>query len=434
MSKGAGGAALRREFRPMLRLAVPLALAELGGMAMGVVDTIMAGPLGPAAVGAGALGNMLFYPIAMCASGVLLGMDTLVAQAFGAEDHEDCRRTLSNGVWIAIGLTPVVVVVALAVIPILHAVGTNPRVLAQFEPYLHALLWGVLAVLIYTAFRRYLQAVNIVKPITFALVSANLINAAGNWLLMYRMGFGLAGSGWSTTISRCYMATVLIAAALWHNRRLRISKPDWTRIRRLISLGLPAGGQIAFEGAVFGVVTVMAAKLDEVALAAHSIAVQVIATTYMVPFGISSAAAVRVGHAIGRRDLKSARAAAWAAMALSGIFMGAAGLALWFVPRLIVRGFMDNAGVISAGVVLLRMAAFFELFDGFQVTAMGALRGMGDTRTAMLAHLIGYWAIGLPISYVLCFQYGWGAPGLWVGLTVALILIGVALALALFAR
>ena len=193
---------------------------------------------------------------------------------------------------------------------------------------------------------------------------------------------------------------------------------------------------MAFEGAVFGVVTVLAAKLDEVTLAAHSIAVQVVATTYMVPLGISSAAAVRVGHAIGRKDSNGAAAAAWAAMTLSGIFMGTAGIVLWVVPGWIVRGFIADAGAIAAGAVLLRIAAFFQLFDGFQITAMGALRGMGDTRTAMLAHLIGYWVIGLPISYVLCFQYGWGAAGLWVGLTVALILIGIALAatLSLLAR
>jgi MATE family multidrug resistance protein len=202
----------------------------------------------------------------------------------------------------------------------------------------------------------------------------------------------------------------------------------------LISLGLPAAGQIAFEGSVFGVVSVLAAKLDEATLAAHSIAVQVITTTYMVPLGISSAAAVRVGHALGRGDAPGAKAAAWAAMALSGGFMGLAALALWTVPGTIVRAFMADVEVIAAGAVLLRIAAFFELFDGLQVTATGALRGFGDTRTPMLAHFVGYWMIGMPVAYQLCFRQGWGAPGLWVGLTAALVVIGAALLLRLLTR
>lgn len=427
-------AEFRREFGPMLRLAAPLALAELGWMAMGVVDTIMAGPLGAAAVGAGSLGAMLFYPVAICGTGMLLGMDTLVSQSHGAEDASDCRRTLANGVWLAILLSPVLAGIIWSLVPVARAAGVNPRVMIQFAPYLRALVWGVPPLLFYTAFRRYLQAVDIVRPVTFALVSANLVNFAGNWLLMYghwgapRMG--LEGSGWSTSAARLYMAAVLGVTILRHERRsgrllFRIPwRPDWPRIRRLAGLGLPAAGQIAFEGSMFGIVSLMAARLDEVSLAAHSIAINVISTTYMVPLGISSAAAVRVGQALGRKDRRGAAAAGWTALALSGAFMGTAGTVLWSVPGLLVRVYIDDAAVIAAGTVLLRIAAVFQLFDGFQVTATGALRGLGDTRSPMLAHLAGYWAIGLPVAAVLCFPMGWGARGIWVGLSAALILIG----------
>ena len=423
----------------MMRLAAPLALAELGWMAMGVVDTIMAGPLGPAAVGAGSLGAMMFFPIAICGTGLLLGMDTLVAQSFGRGDLRDCRRTLVNGVWLGAALSPLLVLVLWATIPLLRAVGTNPRALAIFEPYLKALTIGVLPLLLYTAFRRYLQAVNLVKPITFALVSANLINIAGDWALMYghcgAPALGVPGSGFSTSISRTYMAAVLLGAILWHERKsgnllFAISWwPDSTRLRRLVTLGLPAAGQILFEGAVFGIVTAMAARLDEASLAAHGIAVNVISTTFMVPLGISSAAAVRVGQACGRKDPHAAATAGWTALLLSATFMSAAGLLLWLLPQMIVRIYIRDAAVVTMGGLLLRIAAVFELFDGLQVTATGALRGLGDTRTPMLAHLIGYWLIGLPTAYVLCFPLGWGAPGIWVGLSAALILIGASLAL-----
>jgi len=418
----------------MVRLAVPLALAELGWMAMGLVDTIMAGRLGAAAVGAGGLGAMLFYPIAICGTGMLLGMDTLVAHAFGADDVQDCRRTLINGVWLAILLTLPLFAVLRGLTPLLHATGTNPRILALFGPFVNALTWGILPLLLYTAFRRYLQAIDIVKPVTFALVSANIINAAGNWALMFghwgAPAMGLEGSGWSTSISRLYMAAVLLGAVVWHERRtgnllFAISwRPRWDRIRRLAELGLPAAGQILLEGAVFGLVTVFAARLDEGSLAAHAIAVNVIATTYMVPLGISSAAAVRVGQAFGAKDWLGVVHRGWTAIGLGASFMLAAGVLLAAAPGLILHVYTVDASVAGVGAVLLRIAALFQLFDGLQVVATGALRGLGDTRTPLMAHFAGYWLLGLPVAYALCFPAQWGAPGIWTGLSAALIAIG----------
>ena len=430
----------RKEIRPMLRLAAPLAMAELGWMSMGFVDTVMAGRLGAAAIGAGSLGGMLFYPIAICGTGMLAGMDTLVAQAFGARDDAACRRTLVQGVWIALGIAPIVALLLALTIPVLHAIGTNPRVMELLGPFVHALLWGVLPLLFYTAFRRYLQAMNVVRPITFAVVSANLLNFGGNWLFMYgnwgAPRLGLEGSGYSTSISRVYIALVLLIAVLRHERKhgslhLQVSwHPQWMLIRRLIALGFPSAMQILAEGAVFGVVTVMAARFDEVSLAAHSIAVNVISITYMVPLGISSAAAVRVGQAAGRKSPSGIAVSGWTALLLGAVFMGCAGLGLAFAPRWIARLYTPEAAVIAAGAALLRIAALFEIFDGIQVVATGALRGLGDTRTPALAHLAGYWLIGLPVAYVLCFSYGWGVTGIWVGLTGALIAVGVILLVA----
>ena len=179
--------------------------------------------------------------------------------------------------------------------------------------------------------------------------------------------------------------------------------------------------QILAEGAVFGIVTVMAARFDEVSLAAHSIAVNVISITFMVPLGISSAAAVRVGQAVGRKSPQGVAVSGWTALLLGAGFMGAAGLALAFVPRWIARLYTPEAAVIAAGAALLRIAALFEIFDGLQVVATGALRGLGDTRTPALAHLAGYWLLGMPVAWLLCFTYGWGVTGIWVGLTGALI-------------
>jgi MATE family multidrug resistance protein len=432
-------AGFRKELRPMLRLATPLAMAELGWMAMGFVDIVMAGRLGPAAIGAGGVGSMLFFPIVIAATGLTAGMDTMVSQAFGAKDDDECRRGFISGIWIALATAPVTLVALLATIPLLRATGTNAEVMALLDPFLKALAFGVPPLLLYSVFRRYLQARNVVRPITFAVISANLVNFAGNWLLMYghwgAPRLGLTGSGISTAASRTYIALVLVIAVLVHEGRYghRLFhmdwRPDFARMRKLLALGMPSAVQIGVEGAVFGIVSVMAARLDPLSLAAHTVGINVISITYMVPLGISAAAAVRVGQAIGRRDPHGAAVAGWTALAIGGGFMGAAGVLLFVAPREVARLYSPDAAVIAASAPLLWIAAFFELFDGLQVVATGALRGLGNTRVPAIAHFMGYWIFGLPISWALCFHYGWGVRGIWLGLTVALILIGVALIL-----
>lgn len=430
-------ASVRTELRPMLRMAAPLALAELGWMFMGFVDTVMAGRLSPAAIGAGSLGGMLFFPIVVCGTGMLYGLDTEVSQSFGARDEEGCRRSLIQGVWLSAMITPVAAAALWAMLPLLRAVGTNAGVMELLDPFVKALIWGVPALLIGTALRRYVQAIDIVKPITFASVTANAINFGGNWLLMFghwgAPKMGLTGSGISTSLSRMYIFVVLLGTLLWHERRhgyllFKMSwRPDPVHIRKLAGLGFPVAMQILAEGAVFGIVTVLAARLDEISLAAHGIAVNVIALAYMVPLGISSAAAVRVGQAVGRRDPHGVAVSGWTALLLGAVFMGGSGLALFFAPHAIARLYTPNLAVIPLTAALLRIAAFFELFDGLQVVAGGALRGIGDTRSPAIAHFAGYWLAGMPLGYELCFARGWGVSGIWVGLTVALILIGVGL-------
>jgi MATE family multidrug resistance protein len=430
-------AALRLELRPMLRLAAPLAMAELGWMSMGFIDTVMAGRLSAVALGAGSLGTTLFYPIVICGTGLLLGLDTLVSQAFGAGDEAACRRALIQGFWLAAMIAPVAVGLLWVMIPLLGASGVNPAVMGSLGPFLRALLWGVPALLGSTVCRRYLQAIDIVKPITFAVVTANVVNFAGDWLLMFghwgAPRLGLRGSGISTAVSFTYIAVVLAGAVLWEEARggyaiFRMSwRPDLGVIGKLLRLGFPSAMQILAEGGVFGVVTALAARLDAASLAAHSIAVNVVSVTYMVPLGISSAAAVRVGQAVGRKDARGIASAGWTALGLGGACMGVAAMGLGFAPHWIARLYTPDVAVIAGSAGLLRIAALFEIFDGFQVVATGALRGIGDTRTPALAHLFGYWVIGMPIAYVLCYRSGWGVAGIWSGLTVALILIGVIL-------
>ena len=433
---------IRDEIGPMALLAGPLVLAELGWMSMAIVDTIMVGrlPESALAIGAVSLGGVLFHAIAFWGGGLLIGLDTLVSQSFGAGKIEDCHRSLLNSIYLGLALTPLLMAPFWVVEGPLRAFGVDPRILALAVPYMKAMAWGLLPLLLYFAVRRTLQAMNLVKPVAFALVTANVVNAFGNWVLVYgKFGapqMGPVGSGWSTAIARVYMAAVLIGYLLWYDRRHRTDllktpvQPDLQRIVRLIALGLPAAMQITLEIGVFTLATALIAKLGPVPLAGHQIALNTVSLTYMVPLGISSAAAVRVGQALGRKDAPAAARSGWTAILLGAGFMSAASVMLLVVPRLIARIYTPDESVIRVTVILLAAGAAFQLFDGLQTVATGALRGTGDTRTPMLCHLTAYWFIGLPLGMYLCFKRNWGAPGLWWGLSLALILIGIVLLLA----
>ncbi len=423
----------------MLRLALPLILAELAWVSMGLVDTMMVGRLrnSAEAIGGASLASVIFSVAGIFGIGLLMGMDTLVSQSFGAGDTEDCNKSLWNMVYLTLPLAPVLMGLVELSLVFLRRFGINSGVEDVAEPYMRMLLWSMLPLLLYSGFRRYLQAVDDVKPVPFVLISANVINALGNWLLIYgKFGFpamGTRGSALSTVIARIYMAAAMFLFVLRHDRRAgrglwRVSKrPELRRMWKLLRIGFPAAGQIAFEIGVFSFATAIIAKLDVTQVAANQIALSAASFSYMVPLGISSAAAVRVGQALGRGDLGAAREAGWSAVRLSLIFMSSAAIVFLAFPGLIARIFTPDPHVIAASRGLLAIAAAFQVFDGAQVVATGALRGMGDSSTAAIVNLIAYWVIGLPAGWILCFRYGWGARGVWAGLCIGLVLIGSAL-------
>jgi MATE family multidrug resistance protein len=425
------------ELRALVRLALPVVIAELGWMAMWLVDTMLVGRVGAEAIGAVSVGGNLFFTIAIFGMGLLLGLDYTVAHAHGAGRTRAAHEALIDGMYLGVVATAALTAVACAAIPLLAHAGLNPRVLAQARPYFAATLWSLLPLLLFAAFRRYLQGLGLVLPVTATIVSANLVNAAAGWILIFgKLGapaLGAEGAGWATTASRLYMLLALVAYVVWRERRhatglFRVSlRPRLARLARLARLGLPAALQTSLEVGAFACATTLAATLDATALAAHQLALNTAATSFMVPLGVSSAAAVRVAQSLGRRDVAGARRAGWIALAIAALVMLSSGLAFVLAPRAILRAFTDDPAVIETGVALLRVAALFQLFDGVQVVATGALRGTGDTRTPMIANLGGYWLLGLPIGYVLCFRQGLGIIGLWIGLSIGLVVVALAL-------
>jgi MATE family multidrug resistance protein len=430
---------VRGEIRAMLRIAGPLVAAELGWMLQGVIDTMMVGrlPYSAAAIGGTAIANMLFYSTVIFIEGLLMGMDPLVAQAFGAKRNEDCHRTLFGGLWLILPLAPIQMLLVWNALPWIRAYGVDPAVMVQAREFMIALVWSSLPLLVYFVLRHYLQAMNHVHIVMFTLVTANLVNWLFNWLLIYGHGgfpaMGVRGSGWATVIARVYMAVVLAGYLLWVNHRDHMQifavarERAYKVVRAILRYGIPSGVQIELELAVFFISAVWIGTLGALPIAAHQVALNVVAMTYMVPLGIGAAASVRVGQAIGRRDPAGARRAGWVAIFMGAGFMALCGIALVAMPHAIARAFSDNEQVVVAAVSLLQIGAIFQLFDGIQIVSSGSLRGAGETRIPMFTVLFAYWSAGLPVGYWLCFHAGWGARGLWVGFCIALTIVGVVL-------
>jgi MATE family multidrug resistance protein len=428
---------IRGELRPMLALAAPVVMAELGWVTMGIVDTIMVGSLGAGAIGAVGLASMLFVAVAVFAMGLLLGLDPLVAQAFGARRLDECHRWLVDGLWLSAMVAPPMIAVVFAMNATMGWWGLPLDVLVLAQPYLAILAWSLVPLLAYVAFRRYLQAMNLVRPVMFALVAANLVNAAANWVLigghLGAPAMGVRGSAYATLAARIFMAAWLLLVIVRHEAHVTPNLRDTpfafdrSRVRQLFLLGIPAAGQTVLEVGVFTAATALAGRVSSDALAAHQIALNLAALTFMVPLGIASAAAVRVGQAIGRHDRRAAIAAGWTAIGLGVGFMAVAAATFLLIPRFLIRLFTPDPAVLEVGVSLLFVAAAFQLFDGLQGVTTGALRGLADTRTAMMWNLAGHWLVGLPLAYVLCFRFRLGVVGLWWGLSAGLTICGVAL-------
>ncbi len=426
---------IRRELLPMLKIAVPVVLAELGWMTMGVVDTVMVGRLGPEAISAAGVGNSMHLAFVIFGMAMMLGLDTLVSHAYGARNIRECHRWFFDGLMLAALMTVPLMALLAGVWLAIPVLGFHGTVRPLLRTYFGILMLSTPLLLGYAVCRRYLQAMHAATPVMIALVTANLINAGGNWVLIQgHFGFpalGVAGSAWATVISRGYMLAMLLAAVWWIDRQRYAGDRtglwhvdrafDAARLKRLLVLGFPAASQMGAEVGVFALATAMSGTLDPISSAAHQIALNLAGVAFMVPLGLGSAGAVRVGHAVGAGDRAGASAAGWTAILLAVMFMLVSGSTFALVPRRLIGLFSTNDDVLKVGTALLLLAAVFQLFDGIQGVITGTLRGLGNTSTAMKVNLVAHWLLGVPTSYVLCFVLGWGVYGLWVGLSLGLI-------------
>lgn len=425
----------RAELSAMVRLALPIVAVQLGHMLMGVVDTLMVGRVSPDALAGVALGNLYYFGAVIFGWGLLLALDPVVAQALGAGDTEAAARGVQRGVILALGLSVAVMLLLLPARPILALLRQPPAVADLAATFVRIGIVGMVPFFLFTALRQSLQAMKRVRPIVVAMAIANVVNIVLNYLWIFgHAGFpvmGVAGSAWASAVSRWLMVGLLLVFS-WPllKPQLLPIRPEvwsWAPLRRMIAIGAPIGAQMQLEYGVFGVVGIMMGWLGTSELAGHQVALNLASLTFMVPLGVSGAAAVLVGHAVGRGDAAEARRAAAAALVCGVGFMALSAVVMLVVPAFLAGLYTNDQSVRLLAASLIPIAGVFQVFDGTQVVAIGILRGVGDTRTPMLVNILGYWLIGLPISAGLGVWLGGGPRGLWWGLTAGLMLVSVVL-------
>jgi MATE family multidrug resistance protein len=427
----------RSSMRPLIALATPIAFSHMANAFMQLVDTYFVGKISPEALGGVSLGSGIFSILMMVGIGVLLGLDYRISHAYGAKKYDDCQKYLVHGFYLAVFFALPLIAILYGVSYHFQDLGIQAAVAVQAGDYTRTLAISMLPFLLFSACRQYLQATGTAGPILAIYIFANFINALGNWVFIEGHwgvpAMGVAGSGVSTTVARTLMFAMILGYTLWRNRRLDFSmrraglKFEQAIAKHLLGLGLPASGQLILEIGVFVAATFLIGRLGPIALAAHQIVLQIAGFTFMMPMGISAAAAVVVGQQLGAGSPKNAIRQGWLAIGLGAVIMAVSAITLFAFNHIILGIFTSSEEVLTIARNLLLLATFFQIFDGIQVVAIGTLRGAASTRASMISNLVGHWFIGLPIGAFLCFKMGWGAAGIWTGLTTGLAVVSVVL-------
>ena len=427
----------REVMKELLGLALPVAFVQVGIMAMGLVDTAMVGRVSAVDLGAVALGNGYFFTIAVFGMGLLFALDPVVSQAVGARDPEGIARAIQRGIVLALALA---ILASLALFPADALLGIpllrqDPEVVPLAGAYARALIPGMFAFYGFIVLRQSLQGMGLVRPVVITIVIGNAVNVFLNWILVFgNLGspaLGAVGSSWGTSISRWFMLVTLMVLA-WKQLRpfLAAYRPEVSRLkplRRIVEVGAPIGVHQGLEFGVFAAALFMMGSLGAVTVSAHQVALMLAAQTFMVPVGIAQATVVLVGRAVGARNPRGTRRAAGAGLLAGAGFMTLTAALFIVFPRTVSEIFTNDPEVVAITALLIPIAGVFQVFDGIQVVAAGALRGIADTRVPMLISLVAFWAIGLPVSWLFGFTWGHGPEGIWWGLAVGIAVVALLL-------
>lgn len=438
-----GGLGIRRELWELVQLAAPIAFAQAGQALMGLVDTAVVGRLGAVPLAAVGLANALYIAVLIFGMGLMLGLDPLISQAFGAGEPLRARRLLWSGFRLATQVALVLSIPLAAAPLLLRPAGIASEVAEATATYLYWRLPSVVPVLAFIAARSYLQAAKRTGPLVVAAVAANVFNLLATILLVFGGGglpawsglrwvpaLGVAGAGAATVLCTLLQLAV-VALAIRAKRPAELSR-DVRRgspgdVRAVFRVGVPVGSYQLAEVFVFALAAVLAARMGPASGAAHQICITFASLSFCAVVGVGAAGSVRVGWAIGAEDTSQARRSGLAAFAAGTAFMGTCALVFFLAPRLLASAMTDDPQVLAVTVPLLWVAAAFQLSDGLQGVGAGVLRGVGDTRFTLVANLAGHYGVGLPVALGLGFGAGLGVVGLWWGLCAGLTAVGVAL-------
>jgi MATE family multidrug resistance protein len=430
---------LREEARRLVRLALPVALSQLAIMSMGFVDLVVVGHVSVEAFAAVSIANPWQYGTLLFANGFLMALDPIVSQAHGARDGPRAALALQHGLVLALAMTPLVILAWTQTEEVLRLLGQEPALAHEAERFLRVQIPSVPFFLAYGALRQYLVAREIVRPVLWVVLAANLVNALGNWVLVFghwgAPALGLVGSGLATSLTR--IATFVVGLGLVLGLRLHADAwVPWSRrsfspsgLRAVLAIGLPIALQISLEMWAFGGSNYIAGRLGAEAVAAHGMVMNLASITFMVPLGIAQGAAVRVGNLIGAGALAQSQRAAWLGIAMGAGFMAFAAACFVLLRGTLPRLYTGEAAVIAAAAAILPIAGAFQIFDGTQSVASGVLRAMGRPGPAALLNFAGYWVLALPLGAWLALGTGAGLAGLWWGLCAGLVAVATGLVL-----
>ncbi len=422
-------------YRALLTLAGPIALSQIAQTSMGLVDTLMVGRLGAVPLAAIAIGATVHFTILLFGLGMVLAVGPLASQAHGAQRPRDVARYTRQGIWLATMLAPFGMAIEYSAGAWFPLLGQDPAVATLAVEYLRAIMWSLWPFLLFGALRSWLESVGKPIPVTLIALSAVLVNVAGNYAFIHGAfgapAFGAIGVGYATTLSFVYLVLALVVYAQSRTALRsfgvfdRWRWPHLSYLRELIRVGTPMGVTFAIESGFFTATGILVGTLGAVSLAAHQIALQLVSFSFMFPLAIGLATTIRVGNLVGAERPATARHAGWLAIALGTGIMTVSATLYVLAPGALVSLFIGDAvgaearavGVVA--VQLLFIAGVFQIFDGAQTVASGALRGLKDTFWPMVIGIVSYWVIGLTSSYFLMQRFG--AQGIWTGLIIGLI-------------
>ncbi|MBW2390950.1 MAG: MATE family efflux transporter [Deltaproteobacteria bacterium] len=433
----AGSDSWRAEYGHVIRLALPVVIAQVGSMLLGVVDTMMVGRVGTDALAAAAIGNAWFYAILLAGQGVIHGIDPIVTQAHGARDGPATALAMQRGVVVALLLSlPLTVLLGLTEEVLLLA-GQHPDLAAAAHRYIVVQIPSVPLYFVFIALRQYLQGRELMRPGMWVVVVANVLNVLFNRVLIFGglgiPALGLLGAGIATSLTRAAMLLLLVTWVV----QFRLHEGAWVAWSRnvlspsaLLTIwrtGWPVAVQMSLEIWAFSIGTLIAGTLGATALAAHTIVLNLAGLSFMMPLGISQGVVTRVGNLIGAGQFDWAQRAAWVGMSLGASVMTMAGLVFFLFRDWLPRIYTPDASLVAAASAILPIAAAFQIFDGTQAVGCGVLRGMGRTHPAAGFNLLGYWVLGLPVGAWLATRAGWGLAGIWWGFVIGLSVVAVLL-------